>query len=94
MMAAHRHPLIRLLAGASAAGALGLAGLVSAQSGAQVPATGTPTSATAPARPVFTDGQAQVVPAFADETQWIRACGSRPSSTRTATAVRTACTWT
>jgi X-Pro dipeptidyl-peptidase len=72
MMAAHRHPLIRLLAGASAAGALGLAGLVSAQSGAQVPATGTPTSATAPARPVFTDGQAQVVPAFADETQWIR----------------------
>lgn len=31
-----------------------------------------PTTAVQPASPVFEDGQAQVVPAFADETQWIR----------------------
>lgn len=29
-------------------------------------------SAPAPARPIFVDGQAQIVPAFEDETQWIR----------------------
>ena len=63
---------MRLVATAIAAGAMGLAGLVEAQSGAQAPATGTLTSGTAPARPVFVDGQAQVVPAFEDETQWIR----------------------
>src|SRR5215207_659006 len=38
---------------------------------AQVPA-GTPQAAQAGARPVFVNGMAQVVPAFADSSQWIR----------------------
>jgi hypothetical protein len=32
----------------------------------------TPGPSSGPAAPVFADGQAQVVPAFQDETQWIR----------------------
>lgn len=31
-----------------------------------------PSAQTAPARPIFVDGQAQIVPAFEDEAQWIR----------------------
>lgn len=46
----------------SAARGLALAGLF-------LPAS---LAAQGPARPVFVDGQAQVVPAFADSTQWIR----------------------
>lgn len=47
--------------------ALLLAGVLAPALPAQAPA---PTAA--PARPVFADGQAQVVPAFADSAQWIR----------------------
>jgi len=46
-------------------GAIGLSAITFAQSPASGPAAGA-------ARPVFADGQAQVVPAFEDETEWIR----------------------
>jgi X-Pro dipeptidyl-peptidase len=52
----------RLSAVAAAAAALALSAIVAAQP--QAPAS--------PARPVFVDGQAQVVPAFEDQSQWIR----------------------
>ena len=52
-----------------------------------------PATAQTPAQPVFLDGQAQVVPAFADPADWIRHdLWWRQSSTRMGTASRTGST--
>jgi X-Pro dipeptidyl-peptidase len=56
--------LLPVRAGAALAGALTLAAILAPTARAQ--------QTTSPARPVFVDGQAQIVPAFADSTTWIR----------------------
>lgn len=56
--------LLPVRAGAVLAGALTLTAIVAPSARAQ--------QTTSPARPIFVDGQAQIVPAFADSTTWIR----------------------
>ena len=57
-------PDLRCLAAAALAAFVTSVAVVGETSSQELPA--------APARPVFADGRAQIVPAFADEQQWIR----------------------
>jgi X-Pro dipeptidyl-peptidase len=63
---------VRHLALLLSACAFGFSNRVSAQDGPAKPAQESPKVATAPAKPVFKDGQAQVVPEFNKSAEWIK----------------------